>query len=211
MDAKRKVSPADSKRWSEHERLLFSCRACPTVVGTPVSGVVRHASVMLVGQAPGPREADAKKPFAYTAGRRLFEWFASIGVPEETFRANVYIGAAIRCFPGRAPQGGDRVPSPEEIVRCSAHLDRELLLLRPSLLISVGTLSAKMLLGRSELSKIVGVRHRASRVGVDFDVIVLPHPSGRSTWLNRPEHRAMLEASLDLIREHDSFAEASGR
>ena len=171
-----------------------------------MTGAVFGARVMLVGQAPGPREEEADKPFAYTAGKRLFAWIESIGVSEEEFRRRVHIAAVIRCFPGRNPDGkGDRVPAPPEIERCGAHLDHELRLLRPGLVIAVGTLAAQALMGQSALSQIVGKVHRAERAGVSFDVIVLPHPSGRSTWLNRPEHKALLDGSLREIASHQAF------
>lgn len=185
-----------------HLQLLFSCRACPNVIGEPVTGAVAGARVMLVGQAPGPHEREERKPFAYTAGRRLFAWFASLGVDEETFRRRVYIAAVIRCFPGRdVKSGGDRVPDQEEIARCGAHLDRELALLRPKLVIAVGTLASAQLTGIAQLKDAVGVLHRVTRAGRTFDVVVLPHPSGRSTWLNKRENAALLERSLSILSE----------
>jgi uracil-DNA glycosylase len=130
-------------------------------------------------------------------------------VSEDEFRRRVYIAAVIRCFPGRdEKKKGDRVPSPEEIERCGVHLDREISLLQPRLVLAVGTLAARILLGTSELIAIVGKLHQAERAGVRFDVIALPHPSGRSTWLNRPEHRALLEQSLQLIVRHEAFGAA---
>jgi uracil-DNA glycosylase len=106
-----------------------------------------------------------------------------------------------RCFPGRDPKaGGDRVPDATEIANCAVHLDRELALLRPELIIAVGTLASKNLLGIAELKLAVGRVHRLTRAGHTCDVIVLPHPSGRSTWTNKPEHKALLEESLRLIR-----------
>src|SRR5437667_880475 len=87
--------------FNEHLSLLFACRACPNVMGQPVTGAVAGARVMLVGQAPGPHEREERKPFAYTAGRRLFAWFDALGVDEATFRSRVHIAAVIRCFPGR--------------------------------------------------------------------------------------------------------------
>jgi uracil-DNA glycosylase len=156
---------------------------------------------MLVGQAPGPREVVEKRPFAFTAGTRLFSWFSGyLGLSEDEFRARVWISAVIRCFPGRDPKaGGDRVPDPAEIARCAAHLDRELALLSPSLVIAVGTLAAKQLVGIAELKESVGRMHRVTRAGHTFDVVVLPHPSGRSTWMNKPENRALFEKSMGLI------------
>jgi uracil-DNA glycosylase len=78
-------------------------------------------------------------------------------------------------------------------------------LLQPELVIAVGTLAARQLIGSSVLSEIVGRKHRASRAGHEFDVIVLPHPSGRSTWLNKPEHAALLKKSLKLIYGHRAW------
>lgn len=192
--------------FAAHLESLFACRACPTVAGTPITGAVAGAKVMLVGQAPGPREEGFGRPFAYTAGKRLFSWFEQHhGVGEEEFRRRVYIAAVIRCFPGRDPKGGDRVPSPAEIARCAVHLDRELHLLRPLLVIAVGTLAAKQLVGFAELRQLVGRIHRVERAGVTFDVVVLPHPSGRSTWTNKPENAELLSRSLELIARHEAW------
>ena len=193
--------------FAAHLDALYACRACPNVLGHPVTGGVAGAKVMLVGQAPGPREAVEHRPFAYTAGKRLFTWFAQhLGIAEDDFRKHVHIGAVIRCFPGRDPKaGGDRVPDAEEIARCGAHLDREMQLLRPRLVIAVGTLASKQLLGISELKHAVGRLHQATRAGHTFDVVVLPHPSGRSTWLNKPENAAMLEESMRLIQAHPAW------
>lgn len=196
-----------NREFAAHLEALFACRACPNVMGEPVTGPVEDARVMLVGQAPGPREASFGRPFAYTAGKRLFAWFEQfVGIDEETFRRRVQISAVIRCFPGRDPKaGGDRVPDATEIANCARHLDRELAILRPELVIAVGTLAAKQLIGMAELKSIVGRVHRVSRAGHEFDVVVLPHPSGRSTWTNKAENRELLEESLELIRERMSL------
>ncbi len=195
--------------FAEHVALLTACAACPNVFGRPVTGAVAGARVMLVGQAPGPHEVDLRRPFAYTAGKRLFAWMASIGVDEETFRERVHIAAVIRCFPGKdAKSGGDRVPDAEEIGRCGAHLDREISILRPKLVIAVGTLASQQLIGIAQLKDAVGLLHHARRAGRGFDVVVLPHPSGRSTWLNKPENLALLNESLRLIASHPAFVGA---
>ncbi len=194
-------------QWDQHLATLFACRACPNVFGEPVTGVVPGAKVMLVGQAPGPRELVDKRPFAFTAGQRLFKWFnESLGVPESEFRERIHICAVIRCFPGKdAKSGGDRVPDADEIKRCGQHLDREIAILKPQLIIAVGTLAAIQLVGIAQLKDAVGRIHRATRAGHTFDVIVLPHPSGRSTWLNKPENMKLLQKSLKLIRGHSGM------
>src|ERR1700759_2537842 len=90
---------------------LDACRACPKMIGPVVHGPPVVSGILLVGQAPGPREGSFGKPFAWTAGRTLFRWFEeAIGVGEEEFRAKVYMAAVARCFPGKAPGGGDRRP-----------------------------------------------------------------------------------------------------
>jgi len=197
--------------FDQHLAALAACRLCPNVLGTPVIGAVADARVMLVGQAPGPREMEIGRPFAFTAGRRLFSWFERIGVSEEDFRAGVHMCAVIRCFPGRDPKaGGDRVPSPEEIANCAAHLDREIALLAPRLVIAVGTLAAAALVGIAQLKDVVGRTHRVRRAGRAFDVVVLPHPSGRSTWTNKPENAALLARSLELIAAHAAWRKTFG-
>jgi uracil-DNA glycosylase len=182
----------------------MACRACPNVLGTPVTGPVWNARTILVGQAPGPREMDENRPFAYTAGKRLFQWFSQeLGIDEQTFRAQVHIAAVIRCFPGRdAKAGGDRVPDAGEIANCASHLDREIELIRPSLVIAVGTLASAQLIGIAQLKEAVGRLHHATRAGHTFDVVVLPHPSGRSTWMNKAENQALFAQSMRLIGRH---------
>jgi len=192
--------------FDQHLTALFACRACPNVFGRPVTGAVRGARVMLVGQAPGPHEREQRRPFAYTAGKRLFAWFDALGIGEEELRRRVHIAAVIRCFPGKdAKSGGDRVPSEAEIANCSAHLDREIALLAPKLVIAVGTLASIQLTGIAQLKEAVGRVHRVTRAGRAFDVVVLPHPSGRSTWLNKPENAKLLAKSLQLIARHPAF------
>ena len=192
--------------FEQHLAALAACRLCPNVLGAPVVGAVADARVMLVGQAPGPREMEQRRPFAFTAGRRLFSWFERLGVSEDEFRRGVYMAAVIRCFPGRDPKaGGDRVPAPEEIANCGAHLDREIALLAPKLVIAVGTLAAQQLVGSAQLKDVVGRVHRVRRAGRTFDVVVLPHPSGRSTWTNKPENAALLARSLELIGAHAAW------
>ncbi|HYU24684.1 MAG TPA: uracil-DNA glycosylase family protein [Thermoanaerobaculia bacterium] len=191
--------------FDQHLAALAACRLCPNVLGSPVTGAVADARVMLVGQAPGPREMEQHRPFAFTAGRRLFAWFERLGVSEQEFRERVHMCAVIRCFPGRDPKaGGDRVPSPEEIANCAAHLDREIALLAPGLVIAVGTLAAAQLCGvrRPRRRSTAPARPAHSTLS---DVVVLPHPSGRSTWTNKPENAALLARSLELIGAHAAW------
>jgi uracil-DNA glycosylase len=162
---------------------------------------------MLIGQAPGVHEGPAGKPFAWTAGKTMFAWFASLGLAEDQFRQRVYMAAVCRCFPGKAKKGGgDRVPSGEEVERCSRHLYHELQLLRPRLVIPVGKLAiAQVAPAVDQLAEIVGTCRRTELAGVELDVIALPHPSGASTWHRMEPGKALLARALSEISRHPAW------
>lgn len=189
----------------EHQQRLRACTRCkdmipPVVVGSPVA-----ASVISIGQAPGEREGPAGKPFAWTAGKTLFKWFESIGVDEKQYRSHVYMAAVCRCFPGKNPKGGDRVPSREEVRNCWEWLEQELELLQPGLLIPIGKLAIEQLIPVKKLSEVVGRVHTVTRSGREMDVIALPHPSGLSTWFKTEPGKTLLRQSLELIAGHPSW------
>jgi uracil-DNA glycosylase len=188
-----------------HQARLAGCRRCPRMQSTPVIGPPLLSQVLLVGQAPGPREAAIGKPFAWTAGRMLFKWFASIGVDEERFRSRVYMAAVCRCFPGRKPSGGDRMPDPEEVANCAPWLDAELAIIKPRLVIAAGRLAIQQFIAADRLGEVVGRIHRARRSGMAFDLVPLPHPSGASTWQHVEPGKTLLPRALALIAAHRSW------
>lgn len=182
----------------------------PVVHGPPVLG-----RVMLVGQAPGPREGAFGRPFAWTAGKTLFRWFEeSMQIDEVAFRDRVYMAAVARCFPGKATGGGDRKPDADEIERCRTFLAREVAVLRPELVLAVGTLAIAEVLGDrvrgKKLDAIVGGTIRASWLGVETDVIALPHPSGASPWHKLEPGRSLLAEALRAARAHPAMRATFG-
>jgi uracil-DNA glycosylase len=115
---------------------------------------------------------------------------------EEEFYATFYCASVTRCYPGRMPGGrGDRTPTPTEQALCALWRDWELRLLRPSLIVTVGGLAARRLLGIERLGECVGVRLERG----DAAVVPLPHPSGASGWLNVPANRRLLEQAVELV------------
>ncbi len=103
-----------------HVKRLLRCRRCPRMQSTPVSGGAIVSDVMIIGQAPGPREPTLKRPFAHTAGKTLFRWFEQFcGMDEAAVRSKIYFAAVCRCFPGKNSGGTDRVPAPDEIRNCA--------------------------------------------------------------------------------------------
>jgi uracil-DNA glycosylase len=192
---------------------MDACRACPNVIGPVVHGAPVISRVMLVGQAPGPREGSFGRPFAWTAGRTMFGWFQdALGVDEATFRARVYIAAVARCFPGKAAGGGDRRPDRDEVERCERWLGRESAILEPDLVVPVGTLAIERVLGtKAPLVDIVGTLKRGRWHGREVDVVVLPHPSGASPWHRIEPGKALLKKALSQLAKHPAMRNALER
>jgi uracil-DNA glycosylase len=172
----------------------------PVVAGVPVC-----SKVMLIGQAPGDKEGPAGRPFAWTAGKTLFKWFVSIGLDEELFRSRVYMAAVCRCFPGKNPKGGDRVPSKQEIAHCREWLQREFELLEPELVIPVGKLAISELMPVGKFTDVIGRKHRLDLLNQTVDVIPLPHPSGASTWHRTEPGITLLKKALEKIERHSAW------
>ncbi len=203
--------PATRKALSVVHRELDACRACPKMIGPPVHCGAVASKVLLVGQAPGPREGKLGRPFAWTAGKTLFKWLeAGLGVDEETFRARVYMAAVARCFPGKAKGGGDRKPDPNEIARCRRFLESEVDALEPELVVPVGALAIQQVLvpeggklaNELKLADVVGKKLPAVYHGRRVEVIALPHPSGASTWHRTELGRALLARALSALARH---------
>jgi uracil-DNA glycosylase len=186
---------------------LGACKACSKMIGPVVHGPPVASRVLLVGQAPGPREGTFGKPFAWTAGKTMFGWFERVlGIDEERFRSTIYMAAVARCFPGKASGGGDRKPDADEVARCESWLAREVHILEPDLVLAVGTLAIERVLAVKEpLVDLVGTQRRASWHGREVDVIPLPHPSGASPWHRIEPGKTLLEKALRRIGKHPAM------
>jgi uracil-DNA glycosylase len=174
------------------------CRAC-TEAGFPLESLpvwvpYTGQPAYLFGQAPGIVEGQERRPWRGRAGQALRRWLA---MDEETFYGTFYCASVTRCYPGRAASGrGDRTPAPLEQRLCAFWRDWELRLLHPRLVVTVGGLAARRLLGATSLDCIGGRFEQDDRV-----VVPLPHPSGASGWLNVPANRERLAQALSLVHE----------
>jgi uracil-DNA glycosylase len=174
------------------------CRAC-LEAGYPLESLPvfegrlgQHA--YLLGQAPGVVERTERRPWRGRAGRTLRGW---LGMDEDRFYETFYCASVTRCYPGKAPSGrGDRTPTPREQELCSFWREWELRLLRPRLIVPVGGLAIRHLLGSRRLVECVGCRFELDGAAA----VPLPHPSGASSWLNSPANRVLVSKSVDLIR-----------
>ncbi len=189
-----------------HVSALLRCQRCPRMHKPVVSGGPVVSRVMLVGQAPGDKEPVMKRPFAWTAGKKLFRWFNEhAGVDEATFRSRVYMAAVCRCFPGKKASGGDRVPDPDEILNCSHWLKAEMDLLQPELVIAVGKLAIRQFMPCEKLDAVIGSSFSTEYAGHRFDLVPLPHPSGASPWPHQEPGRVLLPRALRIIARHPAW------
>ena len=180
------------------ERDLRGCRACAEaghlLESLPVVAPLHDQRAYLYGQAPGIQEGLERRPWRGRAGRTLRGW---LDLEEEEFYATFYCASVTRCYPGKAPLGrGDRTPTPEEQGLCSFWREWELAILRPRLVVTVGGLAARRLLGIPTVTECVGKRYELPGSVV---AIPLPHPSGASGWLNSPANRKRVEDAASLV------------
>jgi uracil-DNA glycosylase len=175
------------------------CRACVEagypLESLPIVQPYRGQRAYMFGQAPGVQEGQERLPWRGRAGKTLRRW---LDLDEETFYATFYCASVTRCYPGRAPSGrGDRTPTPREQDLCAFWRRWELELVRPQLIVPVGGLAARRLLGVNKVTECVGVRYELD----DAVAIPLPHPSGASGWLNDPANRMRVADAAGVIRD----------
>jgi uracil-DNA glycosylase len=181
------------------ERDLSRCRAC-VEAGYPLESLPVRAPgagqrAYLYGQAPGVVEGEERLPWRGRAGQTLRRW---LELEEDEFYSTFYCASVTRCYPGRAASGrGDRTPTPREQKLCFFWREWELELLRPRLIVTVGGLALRRLLGFPSLTASVGQRFELDGT----PVVPLPHPSGASGWLNDHRNRARLVAATGLVHD----------
>jgi uracil-DNA glycosylase len=174
------------------------CRACAEagypLESLPVIAPDHGQRAYLFGQAPGIVEGEERRPWRGRAGQTLRRWLA---MDEDEFYETFYCASVTRCYPGKPASGrGDRTPTPAEQRLCAFWREQELKLLRPGLIVPVGGLAARSLLGVKSVSECVGVRYELGAAVA----IPLPHPSGASSWLNVPANKERVAGAAELVR-----------
>jgi DNA polymerase len=150
---------------------------------------------MFIGEAPGWHENQQGKPFVGPAGQFLDELLGYINLK----RKDVYITNVIKCRP---PENRD--PLPDEINACADYLDRQIAILKPKVIVTLGRYSMAKFFGQESISRIHG---QARKRG---DVIVFPmyHPAAA---LHQPRLRNDLINDIkklpDILKELDTIDE----
>jgi uracil-DNA glycosylase family 4 len=183
------------------------CRACAEagfrIESLPVLEGHEGQRAYILGQAPGIVEGQEGRPWRWRAGQTLRRW---LSMDEDEFYATFYCASVTRCYPGRAPGGGgDRTPTAPEQELCEFWREWELRLLRPRLIVPVGALAIRRLLGLRSLDAAVGERFELE----DAVAVPLPHPSGVSRWMNLQENQARVDRAVELIQAELRALDAS--
>jgi len=193
----------------EYQQVMRACTRCVEAgylaVAHPIFRGYARQRVMIVGQAPGARALEHDIPWSGPSGILLRGWMEQAGFPAETFFETWYLTSLTKCFPGKAPGSkGDRAPSAAEIRLCHDHLERELALVRPELIVTLGRLSAVALIPEARkpmLGQLVGTLQHAAPEHGGIPIVPLPHPSGVSRWRNDPANRALVDQGLALLND----------
>lgn len=167
---------------------------CPlkaTAKNTVFCDGVAGAKIMLVGEAPGQDEDRQGKPFVGRSGQLLDAMLAAIGLSRDS---NLYISNVV---PWRPP--GNRTPTPDEIALCEPFIRRHIELAKPDLLLLVGNISNKTLLGtQTGITKLRGTWQSYDPDGLAVKTLPLLHPA---YVLRRPETKAAFWADLCALKK----------
>lgn len=183
------ASPVATLDWPKLAERVTGCRDCPLCESrtNTVFGVGnQQASLMVIGEAPGADEDRQGEPFVGRAGQLLDAMLLAIGLPRE----QVYIANVLKCRPP-----GNRDPHVEEVAACQPYLNRQIELIGPHLILSVGGVSAKNLLGSDEsVGRLRGKVHR--HPATDTPMMVTYHPA---YLLRRPGEKAKAWKDLQQV------------
>ncbi len=204
-----KTSNREQERDQEREAALASlqqriraCRLCQEAGYIPLARPLTNGRVsdriMVIGQAPGHRSVAKGRSFSGPGGSILQKWLEQAGFPPGYLHEHSYLTSLTRCDPGPNPRGdGDRRPSPEELALCRPFLDAELRLVRPKVILLVGTMAIEAFLGKVRLEDVIGTFQERD----GMLLLPLPHPSGVSRWLNHPGHQKLHHRALEILSE----------
>ncbi|MFC1914771.1 uracil-DNA glycosylase [Chloroflexota bacterium] len=151
-----------------------------------------EADIMFVGEAPGQHEDQQGRPFVGPAGQYLDQLLASI----DLHRKQVYIANVIKCRPQ-----GNRDPLPSEILNCRPWLKRQIELIQPKMIVTLGRYSMAMFFPNKSISKIHGTAQKRDNI----IYYAMYHPAAA---LHQPSLRRAIDD--DMLRIPSLLAEAAG-
>ena len=185
---------------SELYQEIIDCQKCQVLAENRTRVVpgegAEGANIMFIGEAPGWHEDQQGRPFVGPAGLFLNELIASIGLKRE----QVYITNVVKCRPS-----GNRDPLPIEIHTCRHWLDRQIELISPKMIVTLGRYSMAMFFPGKSISKIHGTAHKRDNT----IYYAMYHPAAA---LHQQSLRQIVEADMlkipSLLAETENITEA---
>jgi len=156
------------------------CALARTRSRTVPGGGPSLADIMFIGEAPGAREDELGQPFVGAAGRFLDDLLAGIGLS----RRDVYICNVVKCRPP-----GNRDPEADEIAACKPYLDRQIEIVNPRVIVTLGRFSMARWFPGLAISRI----HGRPREVDGRTIVPMYHPAAA---LHRGDLRAVIEADF---------------
>ncbi|MFZ5819972.1 MAG: uracil-DNA glycosylase family protein [Chloroflexota bacterium] len=141
------------------------------------------SEIMLIGEGPGFYENEQGRPFVGAAGQFLEQLLEQAGLK----RSDVWIGNVVKCRPP-----GNRDPLPEELAACDVYLERQIAVIDPKIIITLGRFSMNKFLPDAKISAVHG---QMRRVGHRF-VIPMYHPAAA---LHQPKWRPQIMADFGIL------------
>lgn len=198
------VSDVSGLDWPALQQAIAQCQAC--ALGTQrrqaVSGMGdTQPDWLIVGEAPGEEEDRQGLPFVGRSGQLLDKMLLAMGLSRTQ---GVYIANVIKCRPPL-----NRNPEPQEVAQCSPYLLRQIALLRPKIVLTMGRFAAQAVLGqggcyaaealhRLPLGQLRGRIHQAQFGALNLPVVATYHPA---YLLRSPAEKAKAWADLCLAME----------
>jgi DNA polymerase len=177
---------SDMNSLEDIARQVHACTDCP-LSGSRTNAVPGEgpadAEIMFIGEGPGYQEDRQGRPFVGPAGKFLEELLTSIGLKRE----DVFIANMVKCRPSN-----NRDPLPAEIATCSKYLDRQIELLKPKLVVTLGRFSMARYFPKESISR---ARGNARKVG-NLTIYPIMHPAAA---LHRQELRKTIEDDFKAI------------
>jgi DNA polymerase len=187
---------ADNLGWDELKLCVSECTRCglSTSRTQTVFGVGnKNATWMIIGEAPGAEEDRCGEPFIGRVGHMLDEMLRAVGQD----RKSVFIANILKCRPPN-----NRDPKPNEALKCRDYLDRQIALVRPSIILAVGKFAAQKLLGSDDAFE--QMRGQARDIN-GIPLVVTYHPANllrspsqkRKSWSDLCLARGLVAAAVE--------------
>lgn len=182
--------PVDQSEWQVLQQQVRTCTLCElhkTRKNTVFGEGNIQADLMFVGEAPGANEDLQGKPFVGRAGMLLNEMLHAIGLD----RQDVFIANILKCRPPN-----NRDPLPHEVACCTPYLQKQIITIKPKLIVALGRIAAHFLLETKEpLTRLRGKIHSYGEGEYKTPLLVTYHPA---YLLRSPKEKS--KAFLDLIK-----------